>query len=74
MANACEALQSIPNQKLTLTLGQLFQDAYMPTKETKLSNTDDIEAVLDSLVSRRDPWLQECAKAARNSLRRNDNG
>ena len=74
MANACEALQSIPNQKLTLTLGQLFQDAYMPTKETKLSNTDDIEAVLDSLASRRDPWLQECAKAARDSFRRNDNG
>ena len=74
MANACEALNSIPNQKLTQPLGQLIQDAYMHTRQTVTNSTEGIEVVLESLATRSDTWLQECANSALLTLQRNNNG
>jgi HEAT repeat protein len=64
VANACEALHSIPHQKLTQPLGQLIQDAFMSARRTTISGTESLEAVLKSLTRRPDAWLQECARAA----------
>jgi HEAT repeat protein len=73
MANACEALYSIPNRKLTQQLGQLIQDAFMPKRETAVSSTGEVEAVLESLSMRPDRWLQECARSALLSFKGNSN-
>ena len=73
MANACEALHSIPHQTLTQPLGQLLQDAYMPSSHTVKSRTESIDDVLELLASRSDTWLNECADAARAVLKRGDN-
>ena len=64
MANACEALNSIPNHAMTRPLGKLIQDAFMPRKETYVSSDENIETVLESLSMRPDSWLRECARAA----------
>ena len=64
MANACEALHSIPHRTLTQPLGQLIQDAFMPARHTAIHGTESLEAVLQSLAMRSDDWLQECARAA----------
>jgi len=61
IANACEALNSIPNRTLAQPLGQLLQDAFMPVRRTAQSITEDLEVVLRSLAARPDAWLQECA-------------
>lgn len=74
MANACEALNSIPNQTLTQPLEQLIQDAYMHTRQTVTSSTESIEVVLESLAMRSDTWLHECANSALLTLQRNNNG
>ncbi len=71
MANACEALNSIPNQTLTQPLGQLIQDAFMPTRQTVVSSTGSIEVVLESLSMRPDTWLQECARSALHTFQGN---
>ena len=64
IANACEALHSIPNQTLTQPLGQLIQDAFMPSSQTVTSNTGNLETVLEALMKRPDAWLHECARSA----------
>jgi HEAT repeat protein len=69
MANACEALNSIPNRKLTQQLGQLIQDAFMPKRGTAVASTGNIDAALESLSTRSDAWLQECTRAALFTLR-----
>jgi ATP/ADP translocase len=69
MANACEALNSIPNRKLTQKLGQLIQDAFMPKRSAAVATGGNIEAVLESLSLRSDTWLQECTRAALFSLK-----
>ena len=74
MANACEALNSIPNQRFAKPLGQLIQDAYMHTHQTVTSSTESIEVTLESLATRSDTWLQECTNSALLSLQRNNNG
>ncbi len=72
MANACEALNSIPNQTLTQPLGQLIQDAFMPSQQTVVSNTESIELVLEALMMRPDTWLQDCAKSSLLTFRENN--
>ena len=74
MANACEALHSIPHHTLTQPLGQLMQEAYMPSSQTVKSKTENIDDVLDSLASRSDSWLNECVDAVRVTLQRENNG
>jgi HEAT repeat protein len=69
MANACEALNSIPNRKLTQQLGQLIQDAFMPKRGIVAASAGDIDVVLESLSQRPDTWLQECTRAALFTLR-----
>jgi hypothetical protein len=64
MADACEALHSIPHRTLTQPLGQLIQDAFMPARRTAIPSAESLEAVLQSLAMRSDAWLQECARAA----------
>ena len=73
VANACEALHSIPHKKLTQPLGQLIQDAFMPARRTTISSMEGLEAVLKSLTMRPDAWLQECASAALISYTENSN-
>jgi hypothetical protein len=63
VANACEALHSIPHRKLTKSLGQLIQDAFMPTHRTAISSMESLETVLESLAMRSDDWLRKCARA-----------
>jgi hypothetical protein len=75
MANACEALHSIPNQTMTQPLGQLIQDAFMPSSQTVTANTGNLETVLEVLVKRPDAWLHECARSALFTVRgSNSNG
>jgi hypothetical protein len=69
MSNACEALNSIPNRKLTQQLGQLIQDAFMPKRAIAAASAGDIDMVLESLSQRPDTWLQECTRAALFTLR-----
>jgi HEAT repeat protein len=69
VANACEALHSIPHRKLSQPLGQLIQDAFMPARRTAITSPESLEAVLESLAMRPDAWLQECARAALGSCR-----
>jgi ATP/ADP translocase/HEAT repeat protein len=64
VANACEALQSIPNRKLVQPLGQLIQDAFMPAHRAVSPATEKLEGVLESLATRPDAWLRECAGVA----------
>jgi hypothetical protein len=64
VANACEALHSIPHRKLTEPLGQLIQDAFMPARGTTIPGAESLEQVLESLAMRPDAWLRECAMAA----------
>jgi hypothetical protein len=64
VANACEALHSIPHRTLTQPLGQLLQDAFMPRRRPEPSSAESLEAVLESLATRPDAWLQACARAA----------
>ncbi|MGD8933321.1 MAG: hypothetical protein PVF35_00975 [Gammaproteobacteria bacterium] len=73
MANACEALNSIPNRKLTQQLGQLIQDAFMPKRGPAVASTGNIEIMLESLSQRSDSWLQECSRAALYTLRGDHN-
>jgi hypothetical protein len=73
MANACEALNSIPNRKLTQQLGQLIQDAFMPKRETTTYSTGEVKIVLESLLMRPDSWLQECARSALLTFKGNSN-
>ena len=61
IANACEALNSIPNRIMTRPLGELIQDAFMPRREQYASSSDNIENILESLSMRSDPWLRQCA-------------
>jgi hypothetical protein len=64
MANACEALNSIPNRAITKPLGELIQHAFLPRSEQHASSIENIETILESLSMRPDSWLRECAKAA----------
>ena len=64
VANACEALHSIPHRTLTQPLGQLIQDAFMPSRGSAAAATETLETILKSLARRSDAWLQECARAA----------
>jgi HEAT repeat protein len=64
VANACEALHSIPHRKLTEPLGQLIQDAFMPARGATIPSAESLEQVLESLAMRPDAWLRECAMAA----------
>lgn len=68
VANACEALHSIPHRALTQPLGQLIQDAFMPAHRSAISSAASLETVLESLALRPDAWLRECAGAALLSL------
>ena len=72
MANACEALNSIPNRAMTQPLGQLIQDAFIPKREAYVSSTENTEAVLESFSMRPDTWLQECARAALLAFKRSN--
>jgi len=69
MANACEALNSIPNRKLTQQLGKLFQSAFMTKRETTVSSAENIEVVLEPLLLKSDSWLQACTRTALLSLK-----
>ena len=69
VANACEALHSIPHRTLTQPLGQLIQDAFMPARRTGMSSAENLEVALESLAMRPDAWLQECARAALGTCR-----
>lgn len=69
MANACEALNSIPYRSLTQPLGELIQDAFMPGRGTAVTGAGNIEIALEALSSRSDNWLQECARSALFNLR-----
>ena len=70
IANACEALNSIPNQALAQPLGQLIEDAFMSTNQGVVSSAGNIETVLESLAIRPDTWLQQCTNSALLALRR----
>ena len=69
VANACEALHSIPHRALTQPLGHLLQDAFMPRRRAEVSSTESLEALLESLATRPDAWLQECARTALGAYR-----
>jgi hypothetical protein len=64
VANACEALHSIPNRKLVQPLGQLIQEAFMPAHRMEITGTEKLEVVLEALAARPDAWLRECSGAA----------
>jgi len=73
MANACEALNSIPNSSLTQPLGQLFQDAFFHSGQTVAPSNRSLEAALEALIRRPDAWLQECARFALLTFRGKSN-
>ncbi|MCK4704237.1 MAG: HEAT repeat domain-containing protein, partial [Gammaproteobacteria bacterium] len=74
IANACEALSSIPDQTLIQPLSELIQDAFMPSQLKLASTTENVEIVLQTLMLRPDTWLQQCASSALLTLRKNNNG
>ena len=71
MANACEALNSIPNRKLIQPLGQLLQDAFMPGQDKNEAKTENINSVLEKLMIRQDNWLRECANKTLVNIKEN---
>jgi HEAT repeat protein len=64
VADACEALHSIPNRKLAQPLGQLIEEAFTPGRRKGTNGAETLETVLESLTARPDAWLRECAGAA----------
>ncbi|MGW8309733.1 MAG: hypothetical protein ACWGNB_01600 [Thiogranum sp.] len=74
IANACEALHSIPNRALAQTVGQLIQDAFMPARKKDMAGAAGLEVMLETLAARHDPWLQECAVAALATARGTGSG
>lgn len=64
MANACEALKSMDNQKLAGFLGDIIQyaDGGTTRKSVIKAPFSDIKGVLKWCQELRDPWLRECSE------------
>lgn len=64
MANACEALKSMDNQKLAGFLGDIIQyaDGGSTRKNVIKSPFNDIKGLLKWCQGLKDPWLRECSE------------
>lgn len=63
-ASACEALQGLHNKAVGRSLSRVIE----ASDQHKTNFFPGLEQVLEWCINRRDPWLKECAQAARVSM------